>query len=48
VGNEENEYPVPDPNRLMTRMSNELNDTHEQFLKRNSRMSSLSYSVDKL
>jgi hypothetical protein len=33
VGNEENEYPVPDPNRMMINMSNELNDNHKEFFK---------------
>jgi hypothetical protein len=28
VGNEENEYPVPDPNRTMINITNELNDIH--------------------
>jgi hypothetical protein len=26
VGNEENDYPVPDPKRMMINMTNELND----------------------
>jgi hypothetical protein len=33
VGNEENEYTVPDPNRTMINMNNELNDVHKKFLK---------------
>jgi hypothetical protein len=30
--NEENEYPVPDPNRTMIHITNELNDTHKKNL----------------
>jgi hypothetical protein len=31
--NEENEYPVPDPNRMMVNRTNELSDIHKKFLK---------------
>jgi hypothetical protein len=33
VGNEENEYPVPDSNRMMINMTNDLNDVCKEFLK---------------
>jgi hypothetical protein len=33
VGNEENEYPVPDPNRTMINMTNEFNVVHKECLK---------------
>jgi hypothetical protein len=33
VGNEDNEYPVPDPNRTMMKITNELNDVHKKYLK---------------
>jgi transcriptional regulator of heat shock response len=33
VGNEENEYPVPDPNRTMINITNEFSDTHKKTLK---------------
>jgi hypothetical protein len=33
VGNEENEYLVPDPNRIMIAITNELSDTHKKSLK---------------
>jgi hypothetical protein len=33
VGNEENEYPVPDLNRTMLVMTNESNDIHKKTLK---------------
>jgi hypothetical protein len=33
VRNEENEYPVPNPNRMMISMSSELNDVHKELLK---------------
>jgi biotin-(acetyl-CoA carboxylase) ligase len=33
LGNEKNEYPVPDLNRMMINMTNELNDIHKNFLK---------------
>jgi hypothetical protein len=33
VGNEENEYPVPDPNRTMINITNELSDFHRKSLK---------------
>jgi hypothetical protein len=32
VGNEENEYPVPDPNRKMINITNELSDHHKKNL----------------
>jgi hypothetical protein len=32
VGNEENEYPVPDPNRTMINITNELSYTHKKNL----------------
>jgi hypothetical protein len=41
VGNEENEYPVPDPNWMMMSMANELNVNHKNFSKRKVYMSSL-------
>jgi hypothetical protein len=34
VGNEESEYSVPDPNRTMINMTNELNGVHKSFLKK--------------
>jgi hypothetical protein len=34
VGNKENEYPVSDLNRMMINMTNELNDIHKKFLKK--------------
>jgi hypothetical protein len=34
VGNEENEYPVPDPNRMMLNMTNELNDVYKNISQR--------------
>jgi hypothetical protein len=33
VGNEENGYPVPDPNKTMTNVTNEPSDTHKTSLK---------------
>jgi hypothetical protein len=33
VGNEENEYPVPNHNRMMINMTNELNYVHKKSLK---------------
>jgi hypothetical protein len=30
VGNEENEYVVPDPNRTMINITNDLNDAHKK------------------
>jgi uncharacterized protein YdeI (BOF family) len=33
VGNEENEYPVPDPNKTMINISKEPRDTHKKSLK---------------
>jgi hypothetical protein len=33
VGYEENEYPVPDPNRMIINMTNELIDIHKKYLK---------------
>jgi hypothetical protein len=30
VGNEENEYPVPDPNETMINATNELSDDHKK------------------
>jgi hypothetical protein len=33
VGNEESEYPVPDPNRLMINVTNELNAVHKKLFK---------------
>jgi hypothetical protein len=33
VGNQENEYPVPDPNRVMLIMTNEPNSIHKKSLK---------------
>jgi hypothetical protein len=33
VGNEENEYIAPDPNKIMTYFNNELSDTHKKKLK---------------
>jgi hypothetical protein len=33
VRNEENENPVPDPNRLMINVTNEHNDAHKELLK---------------
>jgi hypothetical protein len=32
VENEENEYPVPDPNRMMKNIINKLNDIHKKNL----------------
>jgi hypothetical protein len=31
VGNEENEYPVPYPNRTMINITNELSDAHKKI-----------------
>jgi hypothetical protein len=36
VGNEENEYPVPDPNKMMINMANKPNDIYKNFSKRKS------------
>jgi hypothetical protein len=33
MGNEENEYPVTDPKRMMINMSNEFNDVYKDLLK---------------
>jgi hypothetical protein len=33
VRNEENENPVPDPNRVMINVTNEHNDVHKELLK---------------
>jgi predicted house-cleaning noncanonical NTP pyrophosphatase (MazG superfamily) len=33
VGNEENEYPAPDPNRTMINITNEFSDAHKQSLR---------------
>jgi hypothetical protein len=33
VGNEENEFSVPDPNRTMINITNELSDAHKKSLK---------------
>jgi hypothetical protein len=33
VENEENEYPVPDSNRTMINITNELNDIHKKSVK---------------
>jgi hypothetical protein len=33
VVNEENEHPVPDPNRTMINITNEFGDTHKKSLK---------------
>jgi Skp family chaperone for outer membrane proteins len=33
MGNEENEYPVPDPNNTMINITNEFNDDHKKSLK---------------
>jgi hypothetical protein len=43
VGNEENEYPVPDPNKTMINVTNEPSDAHKKknLLKRKSWTSSL-------
>jgi hypothetical protein len=30
VGNEENRYPVPDPNKTMINVTNEPSDTHKK------------------
>jgi hypothetical protein len=32
-GNEEDRYPVPDPNKAMINVTNEPSDTHKKFLK---------------
>jgi hypothetical protein len=34
VGNEENEYSVPDPNRVMINMTNELKNFHKKISQR--------------
>jgi hypothetical protein len=34
VGKEENEYPVPDPKRMMINMTREHNDVHEKISQR--------------
>jgi hypothetical protein len=34
LGNEKNEYPVPDPDRTMVNITNELSDTHKNFLRK--------------
>jgi hypothetical protein len=31
VGNEENEYPVPDPNETMINITNEISGTHKKI-----------------
>jgi hypothetical protein len=33
VGNEENGYPLPDPNKTIINATNEPSDTHKKFLK---------------
>jgi hypothetical protein len=33
VKNEENEYPVPDPNRTMINITNDLSNAHKKLLK---------------
>jgi hypothetical protein len=44
VGNEENEYVAPHPNRMIITMSNEFIDTHKEMLKEVIKKSSLRYS----
>jgi hypothetical protein len=34
AGNEENEYPIPDPKRTMINITNELNDSHKKISQR--------------
>jgi hypothetical protein len=34
VGNEENQYLAPDPNKTMIDITNELSDTHEKISQR--------------
>jgi hypothetical protein len=34
MGNKENEYTVPDPNRTMINITNELSDTHKNLSRR--------------
>jgi hypothetical protein len=34
VANEENEYPVPDPNQTMINITNELSDSHKKVCQR--------------
>jgi hypothetical protein len=36
VGNEENEHPVPDPNRTMINITNELSDAHKKICQKGS------------
>jgi hypothetical protein len=36
VGNEENEYPVPDPNRIGINITSELSDIHKKISQRGS------------
>jgi hypothetical protein len=33
VGNEENGYPVPDPNKTMINVTNQPSDTHKKLVK---------------
>jgi hypothetical protein len=44
VGNEENEYQVPDPKKTMTNITNELNDVHKKISQRKKWKRSLRYS----
>jgi hypothetical protein len=34
VGNEENEYPVPDPNKTMINVTNKLSSAHKKISQR--------------
>jgi hypothetical protein len=48
VGNEENEYSVPDPNRTMLIMTNEPNDVHKKSLKEEIMIEIIKLVMDKL
>jgi hypothetical protein len=48
VRNEENEYPVPDPNRAMINMTNDLNVMHTEFLQKEIKNEFIEIPMEKL
>jgi predicted nuclease with TOPRIM domain len=48
VGNKENDYSIPDSNRMMINMANEFNNIHKEFLKQDIKNELIEILMEKL
>jgi predicted nuclease with TOPRIM domain len=48
LGNKENDYSIPDSNRMMINMANEFNNIHKEFLKQDIKNELIEILMEKL